>query len=284
MQPESATPLISVIIPTYNSAAFLRQSLDSVLQQTVHDLEVIVVDDGSTDETVSLLDEYQDAIRYLRQDHAGASAARNRGLAEARGEFIAFQDADDLWMPEKLEMQLACFQQQPDSGIVFTDARRFLASGEYQPSFKEQFGNIPTGKIFNDLLASHFIAMSSVMIRKSCFEQVGLFDESLMGSEDYNLYLRLARKFHFTFVDKVLVHIRTHGNSLSDNLAQMCEDEIKNLDKIAALFPDARIPKRQLSGRIYARFGRYYFALLAAVPHSWRTSLLALIRMRKRAS
>ena len=98
------------------------------------------------------------------------------------------------------------------------------------------------------------------MVRRTCLDEEGVFDESLTGSEDYNLYLRLARKYPFGFLDKVLVHIRSHRQSLSENLEQMCQDEIRNLDKISALFPDAMIPKRRLTGKIYARFGKYYFS------------------------
>jgi glycosyltransferase involved in cell wall biosynthesis len=306
-----STPLISVILPTYNSALFLSPAVDSVLNQTFQDFELIVVDDGSTDETENILKAYKNSVRYIKKDHAGASAARNKGIAEARGEFIAFQDADDLWLPDKLQLQLDYFKAHPQVGVVFTGSHRFDAQGVVDSNIRKGV-TIPTGMIFNEILTSHFIAMPSVMVRKSCLDEVGLFEEALIGNEDFNLYLRLARKFPFGFVNKVLVHIRLHANNLSDNLEQMCEDEIKNLEKIARMFPDAAIPKRQLTGRIYARFGKYYFSqqrfdeakacfrrafahspllvktwpfwAVSAFPKTWRNSLLALNKLRKRAS
>ena len=148
------------------------------------------------------------------------------------------------------------------------------------------------------------------MVRRSCLDAIGLFEETLIGNEDFNLYLRLARQFPFGFVDQVLVRIRSHNNNLSDNLEQMCQDEIRNLDKISALFPDAMIPKRRLTGKIYARFGKYYFSqqqyaeardcfrktirhipslfqvlpwmVVASLPETWRRRLLTVNRNLKR--
>ncbi|MBI3650622.1 MAG: glycosyltransferase family 2 protein [Acidobacteria bacterium] len=257
-------PLVSVIMPTYNNALYIGAALDSVLQQTFQDFEIIVIDDGSTDNTAEVLQPYRDAIRYLKKANGGPSSARNLGIALAQGEFIAFHDSDDTWVADKLALQLDHFAQNPEVGVVFTGSHRYNAKGIVDSNIRKGH-TMPTGMIFDKILTDHFIAMPSVMVRKSCLDHIGLFEEGLIGNEDFNLYLRLARHYAFGFVNKVLVHIRLHEHNLSDNLAQMCEDEIKNLDKIAALFPDARIPKRQLSGRIYARFGRYYFALKAYV-------------------
>jgi glycosyltransferase involved in cell wall biosynthesis len=304
-------PLVSVIIPTYNSASFVRQSVESVLRQTYDNFEVIVVDDGSTDNTEAVLLSYKDAIRYIKKNNGGPSGARNLGINEAKGEFIAFQDADDIWLPEKLQLQIEHFKQNPHLGVVFTGSVRFNESGLLDSNIRKGY-TVPTGMIFDKLLTEHFVAMPSVMVRKSCLDEIGLFEETLIGNEDFNLYLRLARKYAFGFVNQVLVHIRIHENNLSDNLEQMCEDEIKNLDKIASMFPDAHIPKRKLSAGIYARFGRYYFSqqrfdeaqscfqkafrlspvlvktwhlwILAAIPDGLRQGLLALNRSLKRAN
>jgi glycosyltransferase involved in cell wall biosynthesis len=304
-------PLVSVIIPTYNNAHFLCASLDGILNQTFRDFEIIVVDDGSTDDTETIVQPYLDSIRFFRKVNGGPATARNLGIKNSTGEFIAFLDADDLWLKTKLELQVNHLQDNPRVGLVFTDAVRFDAEGNFRPSFRETYGYVPSEKIFEQLLFNHFIALPSVMVRRRCLDDVGWFDESLTGAEDYNLYLRLARKYEFGFLDKVLVHIRLHGASLSDNLAQMCEDEIKNLDKIASLFPDAEIPKRKLAGRIYARFGRYYFSqqrfreardcftqaflhaplqvgalpffFLASLPQEWRDAFLSLNKSFKKS-
>ncbi|MEW6125985.1 MAG: glycosyltransferase [Acidobacteriota bacterium] len=253
-------PLVSVIIPTYNNARFLSECLDSILHQTYGNFEILLVDDGSTDDTEAVIQPYLESLRYFRKANGGPSSARNLALTQARGEFIAFQDADDIWVKDKLELQVDYLRQNAHVGVVFTDSARFDTEGGFRPSFRETYGYVPNENIFEELLVNHFIAMPSVMVRRRCLDEVGLFDESLTGAEDYNLYLRLAKKYQFGFLDKVLVHVRLHGASLSDNLEQMCRDEIKNLDKISTMFPDAAIPKRKLAGRIYARFGRYYFS------------------------
>lgn len=304
-------PLVSVIIPTYNSASFVAQSVESVLQQTYENIEIIVVDDGSTDDTETVLAPYKDKIRYIKKTNGGPSAARNLGITEAKGEFIAFQDADDIWLPEKAALQVEHFQQNSHFGVVFTGSVRFNENGLLDSNIRKGY-TVPTGMVFDRLLTEHFVAMPSVMVRKSCLDEIGLFEETLIGNEDFNLYLRLARKYAFGFVNQVLVRIRIHKNNLSDNLEQMCEDEIKNLEKIDSMFPDAQIPKRKLSAGIYARFGRYYFSqqrfdkasacfqkafrlspllvhtwplwMLAAIPDGMRNGLLALNRSLKRAN
>lgn len=307
----SEKPLVSVIIPTYNNASFLVESLNSVLHQTYNQVEVIVVDDGSTDNTEEVLSPYQQSIRYLKKANGGPSSSRNAGIALAQGEFIAFQDADDLWLPQKLALQVEHFRQNQKLGVVFTGSQHFNESGLLDSNVRPGHP-LPTGMIFDKLLTDHFIAMSTVMVRRSCIDEIGAFDESLIGAEDYNFYLRLARKFQYGCLNQVLVQKRLHQSNLSDNLEQMCEDEIKNLDKIAEMFPDAEIPKHQLSGRIYARFGKYYFSqqrfekarscyqkafrlspwlvetwpfwVLAAIPHSLRNGLLTLNKKRKGVS
>jgi len=256
-------PVVSVIIPAYNCARFLPESLESVLRQTFRDFEVIIVDDGSTDNTPAVLESYfkayPDLIRYIRKQNGGPASARNAGIQEARGELIAFQDADDIWMPEKLEMQVAYLREHPEAGVVFTDYA--LLSGEtvLMPSIQSRY-EVPSGMIFEKLLTQHFIAMPSVMVRRACLDQVGVFDETLIGAEDYNFYLRLASRYPFGFVDKLLVKVRSHEDSLSENLEQMCRDEVANLEKIAAAFPERGIPRRKLAARIYIRFGKYHFS------------------------
>jgi glycosyltransferase involved in cell wall biosynthesis len=304
-------PLVSVVIPTYNSALFLPQSIESVLQQTYGNFEVIVIDDGSTDNTEEVLSGYKGAIRYMKKKNGGPSAARNLGIAEAKGEFIAFQDSDDLWLPEKLQLQMEYLTNHPEIAVLYTDLIQFNQQGLVSASLEERYGTLPSGYIFEELLVNHAVTLSTVIVRRSCIDEVGVFDESLIGAEDYNFYLRLARKFQFAFINQALVHKRLHTNNLSDDLDQMCEDEIKNLEKIALMFPDARIPKRKLGAQIYARFGKYYFGqqrfneasacfnkafrlsplsietwhlwMLAAIPDGLRHGLLALNRMRKRA-
>lgn len=303
-------PLVSVIIPTCNSAHYLPATLDAVFAQTWRDFEVLVVDDASTDDTEASLSPYRERIRLLRRDERGGPArARNQALREARGEFIAFVDADDLWLPSKLERQVAWLQEHPDDAVVFTDYSVFDEAGCLSESKKEECGGIPQGRIFHDLLFGRFVAMSTVMLRRSCLDKVGLFDEELTGAEDYNLYLRLAHDYSFGFLDEVLLDKRWHEGNLSHNYGQMCGDEIINLRKIAALFPDTPLPMRRLHAHTYFRFGHYDFSAgrfdiartrfaqtirqtpwnarayafwaASAMPQSWRDRLSSLNRARK---
>src|SRR5258706_9894136 len=124
-----AKPLVSVIIPTFNNAPYLVESLNSVLNQSFRNFEVLVIDDGSTDNTAEVLQPYSASIRYIRQNNGGPSSARNRGLKEALGQFIAFQDSDDIWLADKLLFQMECFNQHPEVGVVFTGSKRFDADG-----------------------------------------------------------------------------------------------------------------------------------------------------------
>ena len=253
-----SAPMVSVVIPTYNNAQFLPEALDSLLSQTFRSLELIVVDDGSTDDTVDVLKPYAGLLRYIRKENGGPASARNAGIKHARGELIAFQDADDTWLPEKLQLQVDYLREHPEVGVVFSGSVFFGTETRQSDCLKQRF-NVNSGMMFDRLLHDHFVGMSSVVIRRSCLDEIGLFDESLIGAEDYNLYLRLARKFQFGFLEDRLIMKRLHDGNLSNNLEQMLKDEITNLQKIAALFPDANIPTTKLAAQIYFRFGRYYF-------------------------
>ncbi|HYL81892.1 MAG TPA: glycosyltransferase, partial [Candidatus Acidoferrum sp.] len=191
-------PLVSVIIPTYNSAGFVVEAVRSVLAQTHSPVEIIVVDDGSTDATAESLRPYAERIRYLYQQNRGVAAARNAGIAVARGDLLAFLDADDMWVPDKLERQLACLDRRPQVGVTHADARHcYVDSGRQcaRPPLARQFD----GNCYTDLFFGNRIVTSSVMVKRHCLEAVGGFDETIRAAsvEDYDLWLRLARRYEF---------------------------------------------------------------------------------------
>jgi len=256
----SRNPAVSVIIPVFNASSFISESIQSVLGQTFRDLEVIVVDDGSTDNTPDEIRAFGSSVRYLRTKNGGPAHARNLGIAAAQGRLIAFQDADDRWLPKKLERQLEYLEKHPEDAVVFSDIATFDEHGFLARSAKEVYGTIPSGDLFGELLMKRFIAMSSVIVRAECLEEVGGFDAVLKGCEDYNLFLRLAGRFKFGLVDEVLVHKRIHPGNFSNDLRQMLEDEITNIRKISALFADRKIPEERLIAEMRLRFGRYHFA------------------------
>ncbi len=171
-------PRISVIIPCYNNKPYIRECLNSVLSQTFSDYEVIVVDDGSTDGTGEIIQNYLPRVRYLRQSNQGPAAARNAGIEAASGEYIAFQDADDLWYPEKLEMQLKFMEANPRFAWAYSDMCTFNEKQILQASW---FSDRPThqGKVFEQLINNNFIPTITVMIKKEFLLSMNCFDVNL---------------------------------------------------------------------------------------------------------
>lgn len=182
-------PLISVIIPTYNRAWALADAVDSVLAQDYPEVELIVVDDGSTDETPSLLAAYGDALQVITLDNGGVSRARNHGIAAAQGEYIAFLDSDDRWLPEKLSEQAAFFKANPEARICQTE-ELWIRNGKRVNPCKHH--KKPSGDIFEASLHLCLVSPSAVMLHGTLFKEVGLFDETLPACEDYDLWLRIA--------------------------------------------------------------------------------------------
>ncbi|MFA6320560.1 MAG: glycosyltransferase [Candidatus Omnitrophota bacterium] len=201
--------LVSVVIPTYNSSQFIAEAIDSVLCQTYPEIEVVVVDDGSSDDTISVLDAYaknnQNKIRYFSQKNSGPAAARNKGIGEAKGEFIAFLDSDDMWFPEKIAKQMKKFTEDPELGLVHTSRVKLNPDGSVEPS-KTQKNH--EGWVFENLLMRNFICTSSVLVKKESLLSAGLFDESSNISEDYDLWLRLSQKYRCGYVGEALVEYR----------------------------------------------------------------------------
>lgn len=202
-------PLVSVIIPSYNRAWALKKAVDSVLDQDYKAFELIVVDDGSTDETQSLLKSYPaGAIKILHQPHSGVSTARNRGVAAAAGAFIAFLDSDDYWYPKKLSAQVAFFEKNPDALICQTEEIWIRNGRRVNPKAKHKK---PSGMIFTPSLELCLISPSAVMMRKSLLAKVDGFDESLPACEDYDLWLRITCRYPVHLIETPLI-VKTGGH------------------------------------------------------------------------
>ncbi|WP_346621253.1 glycosyltransferase [Blastococcus montanus] len=229
--PAVRRPVVSVVIPTYNRGTVLRRTLQGVLAQTVRDLEVLVVDDGSTDGTPELLAGCADPrVRYLRQPrNAGVGAARNRGLREARGEFIAFLDDDDEWLPTKLARQLECFAGRPDTlGLVYTGVEDHDGAGGVVV-------RTPThrGQIYRDMLVTNVLhgAPSSALMRRCVVATAGFFDEDLVAIEDYDYWVRVTRFFDVDLVEEPLVRYHDPRDAVRRSV-----DAIANREARAAFF------------------------------------------------
>ncbi|MCP4693516.1 MAG: glycosyltransferase family 2 protein, partial [Desulfobacterales bacterium] len=213
MHAHTRTPTVSVILPTYNRAWILREAVDSVLAQDYSDFELIVVNDGSTDDTRELLDEYGDRIIVLEQENRGVSAARNLGVSSASGRLITFLDSDDYWLPKKLSTQAAFFDARPDALICQTEEIWIRNGRRVNPKRKHKK---KSGMIFEPSLALCLVSPSAVMIRRELFEEVGLFDEALPACEDYDLWLRIAWKYPVHLIDEPLIVKRGgHADQLS---------------------------------------------------------------------
>lgn len=207
-------PTVSIIIPTFNRAGMLKQAVESVLAQDFKDFELIVVDDGSTDNTLATLRSYP-IVSVVQQPHSGVSAARNTGIKTAAGSFIAFLDSDDLWLSQKLSVQTAFFRKHPDSLICQTE-EIWIRNGKRVNAKKRHKKR--SGIIFEHAVALCLVSPSAVMMRKDLFDVVGLFDESLPACEDYDLWLRIGCRFPIHLIDRPLVVKRGgHKDQLSQS-------------------------------------------------------------------
>ncbi|AFY59928.1 glycosyltransferase family A protein [Synechococcus sp. PCC 6312] len=221
-------PLVSVIIPAYNAARFIRETLESVLGQTYQNLEVLVVDDGSNDNTVNIIEQLaqQDSrIILIQQENAGVAAARNAGILQAKGEFIAPIDADDIWYPEKLAKQVRkMLESSAAVGVVYCWSAMIDEQGQFTGGY---FIGNQRGYVLPALICQFFLGNASVpLIRRSCLEKVGLYNEELraqaaQGAEDYDICLRLAEYYQFEVVPEFMVGYRQVSGSMSYNVGTM---------------------------------------------------------------
>lgn len=230
-----APPAVSVIVATYNYGRYLACAINSILQQTFTDFEVIVVDDGSTDDTEDVIRQFLDGARihYIRTGHVGQPAAKNTGAAHAQGEFLAFLDADDLWLPEKLERQIELLRRDPGLGLVY--CRRTIIDPEGRER-QEPEPELHRGMVIEEIFRNNFVCFSSSVIRRSVFEEMGRFDESIPLAIDYDLWLRVASVYRFDYVDCPLVKYRV-GHA---NLSRRAEERLGIVEQIMRRFLDDR--------------------------------------------
>jgi glycosyltransferase involved in cell wall biosynthesis len=228
--PES-NKLVSVVITCYNYGKYLANCIDSVFAQTYKNIEVIVVNDGSTDNSDEVIQKYlsDSRIRYINQKNAGQANAKNTGIRNSRGSFIAFLDADDLWAANKLEKQIPLFSG-PSEGVVYCPAK-YVDEAGHELNFvaTDEYLNPRSGNVTEWLFTDNFVPFSSAVVRKECLEQYGVFDEALKMGIDWDLWLRISAGYKFAFVDERLFYYRIgHPGQMSKNLEvrQGCSDRI----------------------------------------------------------
>ena len=223
-------PNVSVIIPTYNRASFLPNAITSILHQTYEDYEVIVIDDGSTDETPRVLKQFEGKIKVLFQKNRGASAARNLGIQEADGNYISFLDSDDQWTRKKLQIQIQRIQEDPDIKICYTD-EIWIRNG-VRVNQKKRHRKYD-GWFIDKMLPLCLISPSSVLIHREIFDTVGMFDEGLPVCEDYDLWLRINVRYPITFIpEPLIIKFGGHEDQLSRQYGAIDRFRVQALEKL----------------------------------------------------
>ncbi len=258
-------PLVSVIIPTFNRCDFLGDAVQSVLNQTFKDFELIVVDDGSTDSTKQMLAPYlsDSRVKYVYQAHTGSGgAARNKGIETALGRYLAFLDSDDLWSSEKLDRQVNALEANPDFSVVYcacciqqVDAERRVTSEYVVRRPPPQHPSLYEDLLYNCVIVG---GASSVLIRAGCIPEVGVFDETLPGS-DWDLWRRLALSHQFLYLDEPLVQVRRHTTNMSKSFELLFCHQHMYLKKMRSDVPlKFRFHLLTVEALYYARGCRVY--------------------------
>ena len=256
-------PTISVIVPAYNSATTIVETISSVLQQTFPDFELIVINDGSTDQTLELLSTVKDPrLKIFSYSNGGMSTALNRGITHAEGEFIAFLDHDDLWTADKLELQLAALQEHPEAGVAYSWNYFMDEKGEsfyaITPIFFE-------GNVYAQLLVHNFIINgSNCIVRKQVVESVGEFDPAVGGSADWDYWLRLAAHSSFVVVRQYQVFYRVSSGSMSANIEHMEQSTLAVIEKAFQSAPlEMQSLKKQSLASAYTYLAYKYSIVVA---------------------
>ena len=228
MEPVNA-PLVSVIVPVYNGAGFIIETLESVRRQTHAGFECIIIDDGSTDNTAEVVQKWIAADRrysYIYQPNLGLSAARNAGLDRVDGDLIQFLDADDVWLPYRLSESLKCFENRPDVGLAYGFNARIDPEGKVIDTFANR-QSPSEGRIAPYIYTRRInLPCPTITFRKSCIDEVGLFDETFRATEDRDLWLRIALRYEVALAPKVIAHYRTSPGSMSTDPYRMLKAQL----------------------------------------------------------
>ncbi len=267
--------LISVVIPVYNGAKTIKETIESVLQQTYSNFELIVINSDSTDKTLEIVSSIQDQrIKIYNYPKANVAVNRNRGSTHVSGELISFLDADDLWTPDKLELQYKALQENPQAGVVYSWTNTIDESGKFLDTLNH---DIWKGDVYAKLLFQNFISSgSNVMIRKNVLVKVGGFNESLTNTEDIDVCIRLAAITDFVCVAKAQILYRIHPNSKSSNILGM---EASRLQVINSAFKDKKAASLQhLKPQVIANYYKYLcYKTLDVAPGKQNNAAIARI-------
>lgn len=248
-------PLVSVIVTTFNRKNMLAQTLDSICKQTWRDIEVIVVDNMSQDGTESMVAELSDdRIRYFRNPNYGVIAVnRNFAMRHARGQYIAFCDDDDLWMPAKLSLQLDFLERHPNAVLCYTQATSFMDDEILK---EKMISRRVTHAHFFNLLRGNFIPNSSVLVKKKVFDQLGMLNESSDLREDYEMWLRVARHYEIAGLDEPLIKYRVH---LNNNAGSKVTETLRAIRTLRSIIRTLKVPRYLYIPNLGVHYLKYLF-------------------------
>ena len=250
-------PKVSIILPVYNSAEFVEEALESIRQQTYRDYEVVVVDDGSQDQTGEIVKRYKDRFRYLFQEHGGPAKARNRGIRESTGKYIAFLDSDDLWLPTKLEKQADMMDRNPELDMVITENLCFNERGVFMPWMGKR-KKLMEGDIAKNIFLHSWVVTPTVMVKREVFDRVGLFEEELQLAEDDNMWVRIAANFKVGLLNEVLVKVRDHPSRSIVDRKKMFESVRANIELLSYKYAGVH---ERIKSAIPLKYSRLYFQM-----------------------
>lgn len=268
--------MISVIIPVFNCEKYVSEAVESVLLQTYQDFEVIVVNDGSTDNTEEVLKAYFDRIIYIYQENKGIAAARNTGIRASKGKYLAFLDSDDIWEKDKLDGQVIFLNTNKEFDLVYEDYIPFNDKGLIRDHFSilKDFPR-PSGNIFKPLILSTLFPTSTVIVKRDVLDDLGIFDESFKMGEDYELWLRIAGKYNIGYLKQRLVRVRYHQKSIT-KVTKVFEKpwEIRAIEKALDIYPKEKkkiknidIRKRISGIYMYHGYGAFWEKRYAAARY-----------------
>lgn len=271
----SSQPYVSVIMPAYNGMAYIGTAIRSVLNQTEQNIELIVVNDCSSDNTASIIDSHKHDPRLIciENDHnLGVAGSRNEAIKLARGTYLAFLDQDDVWLPSKLQIQLSVFQSDPEIALVHSRTALIDNKGDLLPRYanleSREFNNgnasVRTDNVFRAIFIQNNIQVPTVMIKKSAFDELGPFNVDIPGVDDYELWMKIALHYRISSIDTILALYRIHEDQQSKNTYKMLVNKMQALENVLAHAPDCThdlIDRETLEQRmqgIYSSVGDYY--------------------------
>ena len=251
---------VSVIIPAYNKADYTVRTVQSILDQTWQSIEILVIDDGSKDDTQEKMEAFGDSIRYFRKQNGGACAARNFGIRQAKGDYLAFIDCDDVYYPEKITKSVALLDENPDYGFVHTNIH-FIDADEKIISKTPSTKINCNGWISDRMLNTNLVFNSTVVVRRECLEKVGNFDESVFIPADWDLWLRLSEQYQVGYIDEPLTGYRKADNYTIANIEESLDEEIQVLKKAFARRKTPNFSTHIYLSNTYYRTGLLYGAV-----------------------